>query len=86
MKKLLIGAALCTLFAVPGWAGEPAKLSLAQMDRVTAGGVCYFCSNFNATYQANYVAAVGGNSFYSEKSSNAIAVGVNVNKTRQSIN
>jgi hypothetical protein len=44
MKRFLIGTALCALFAVPGWAGEPAKvatqpvtLSLTQMDKVTAG-------------------------------------------------
>jgi hypothetical protein len=44
MRKLLIGAALCALFAAPALAGEPAKvaaqpitLSLAQMDKVTSG-------------------------------------------------
>ncbi len=40
MRKLLIGAALCALFATPGLAGQPAKLSLAQMDQVTAGNPC----------------------------------------------
>ena len=86
MKKLLIAAGLCAVFATPGLAGEPAKLSLTQMDRVTAAGFCYSCANYNATYQSNYVVAYGGNSYFSEKSSNAVAVGVNVNKTRQSIN
>jgi hypothetical protein len=37
MKRLLIGAALCSLLAAPVLAGEPAKLTSAQMDRVTAG-------------------------------------------------
>jgi hypothetical protein len=40
MRKLLIGAALCSLFAVPGFAGEPTKLTSAQMDKVTAGNPC----------------------------------------------
>jgi hypothetical protein len=40
MRKLLIGAALCSLFAVPGFAGEPVKLTSAQMDRVAAGNPC----------------------------------------------
>ena len=38
MRKLLIAAAF-TLFATPGLAGEPVKLSSAQMDRVTAGWI-----------------------------------------------
>jgi hypothetical protein len=42
MRKLLIGAALCSLFAVPGFAGEPAKLTSAQMDQVTAGNPCSY--------------------------------------------
>jgi hypothetical protein len=42
MKRLLIGAGLCALLAAPAWAGEPAKLSLAQMDQVTAGNPCSF--------------------------------------------
>jgi hypothetical protein len=37
MKKLLMAAGLCALFATPGLAGEPVKLSLAQMDMLTAG-------------------------------------------------
>jgi hypothetical protein len=43
MKKLLIGAALCALFAAPAFAGDPAQVSgpvqltLSQMDSVTAG-------------------------------------------------
>jgi hypothetical protein len=60
MKKLLIGTALCALFAVPALAGEPAKvatqpitLSSTQMDKVTAGGFCYNCANYAAVYQAN---------------------------------
>jgi hypothetical protein len=55
MKRLLISAALCGLFAIPGLAGEPAKLSLAQMDKVTAAGfnVCTFCSNNAWVAQAN---------------------------------
>ena len=37
MKKLLMTAGLCALFATPGLAAEPVKLSLAQMDMLTAG-------------------------------------------------
>ena len=37
MKKLLMAAGLCALFATPGLAAEPVKLSLAQMDMLTAG-------------------------------------------------
>jgi hypothetical protein len=58
MKKLLIGAALCALFAAPSFAGEPVKLSSTQMDKVTAGWggstrVCQLCTNAAAIYQAN---------------------------------
>jgi hypothetical protein len=56
MKKLLIGTALCALFAVPGWAGEPVELTSAQMDKVTAAGgveICTFCSNNAWVAQAN---------------------------------
>jgi hypothetical protein len=87
MKRLLIGAALCALSATPGLAGEPAKvtepvrLSLTQMDGVTAGDFCKFCSNINATHQT--AVAVGGAAF-SLFSGNASAV--NVNETDQEIN
>jgi hypothetical protein len=68
MRKLLIGAALCSLFAVPGFAGEPAKLTSAQMDRVTAGNPCsakiFSVSAGNNCIQANWTSqtavAVGG--------------------------
>jgi hypothetical protein len=58
MRKLLIAGGLCALFATPGLAGEPAKLSSAQMDRVTAGGfsivdVCTVCTNIADVAQAN---------------------------------
>jgi hypothetical protein len=68
MRKLLIGAALCSLFAVPGFAGEPAKLTSAQMDQVTAGNPCsakiFSVSAGNNCIQSNVTtqiaAAVGG--------------------------
>jgi hypothetical protein len=53
MKKLLIAAGFCALFATPGLAGEPVKLSLTQMDRVTAGGVCIGCANVAILTQLN---------------------------------
>jgi hypothetical protein len=57
MRKLLIAAAF-TLCATPGLAGEPVKLSSAQMDKVTAGGfsivdVCEVCTNIAYVAQAN---------------------------------
>jgi hypothetical protein len=91
MKKLLIGAALCSLVAAPALAGEPAKLSLAQMDKVTAGAVdlvdiCTACANFNWTSQTAVAAAVGGSSAFSAFSSNAAAEAENENETEQEIN
>jgi hypothetical protein len=85
-----MGAALCALFATPGLAGEPAKvttepvtLSLTQMDKVTAGwgDFCKFCSNNNFTVQkadadAKSVFSFGG----------ATAIAANVNVTDQEIN
>jgi hypothetical protein len=55
MRKLLIAAGLCALFATPGLAGEATKLTSAQMDKVTAAGVsiCTFCSNAAWVAQAN---------------------------------
>ena len=53
MKKLLITAGFCALFAAPGLAGEPAKLTSAQMDQVTAGKVCIICVNVAEIGQAN---------------------------------
>jgi hypothetical protein len=89
MKKLLIGAAFCALFAAPALAEEPAttepmKLTLTQMDGVTAAG-CFFCSNTNVTWQSATAVAVGGSSFFSSLSSNAVAVAVNENETEQEI-
>jgi hypothetical protein len=81
MKKLLIGAAFCALFAGPV-AAEPVKLSSTQMDSVTAAGVNI---NSNRTWQSATAVAVGGDSFRSRRSSNAVAVAVNVNNTRQRI-
>jgi len=87
MKKLLIGTALCALFAAPGLAGEPAKvttepvkLSLTQMDGVTAGDFCAFCANFNATSQWATAVAVGG--FFGDTEAEA----ENENETEQEIN
>jgi opacity protein-like surface antigen len=88
MKKLLIGAALCALFAAPAFAGDPVQLSSSQMDQVTAGSYgyggyrhksCCQQSNYNNTYQkavaiANSYAYWGG----------ATAVATNVNSTDQS--
>ena len=72
MKRLLIGAALCALFAAPGFAGErakvatePVKLTLSQMDQVAAGNPCSFafasvatCVQSNFTHQT--AVAIGG--------------------------
>jgi hypothetical protein len=92
MKKLLIGAALCALFATPVLAADsapanaPIKLSLAQMDGLTAGAcVVAICVQKNFTSQTATAVAVGGNSFFSAFSSNATAVATNVNKTEQEI-
>jgi hypothetical protein len=72
MRKLLIGAALCALFAAPGFAGEPAKvttepvkLTPSQMDQVAAGNPCSFAFKSVATcIQTNWTSqtavAVGG--------------------------
>jgi hypothetical protein len=65
MKKLLIGAALCALFAAPGLAGEPVKLTSSQMDQVAAGNPCSFAFKSVATcIQTNWTSqtavAVGG--------------------------
>jgi hypothetical protein len=67
MRKLLIGAALCSLFAVPGFAGEPAKLTSAQMDRVTAGRtaacVLAVCVQVARVDQDATAVAIGGGVF-----------------------
>jgi hypothetical protein len=95
MKKLLIGAALCALFAAPTLAAEPAKvatepvkLSLTQMDGLTAG-FCFIaiCSQINATSQtATAVAVATGGSLVGFGSGNAAAgaTAFNVNGTVQS--
>jgi hypothetical protein len=82
MKRLLIGAGLCALLAAPAWAGEPAKLSLAQMDQVTAGNPCSFafksvatCIQANTTNQT--AVAVSGGGFFSG------AAAANFNETEQ---
>jgi hypothetical protein len=87
MRKLLIGSALCALLTTPVSAAEPIKLSLAQMDGLTAGATCVFakCSQFNATWQDATAVAVGGKSKFSFASSNATAVATNVNETEQEI-
>jgi hypothetical protein len=53
MKKLLMTAGLCALFATPGLAGEPVKLTSAQMDKATAGAVCFLCANLAVIEQVN---------------------------------
>ena len=75
MRKLLIGAALCSLVAAPALAGEPATvttqpvtLSAAQMDKVTAGGgtaACVFavCVQVAEVDQDATAIAVGGGIF-----------------------
>ena len=95
MKKLLIGTALCALFAAPTLAAEPARvaaepirLSLTQMDGLTAG-VCVVavCSQVNATLQTATAAAVAvGGSAFGILSGNAAAgaTAFNVNGTIQS--
>jgi len=85
MKKLMIGAALCALFAAPTLADEPVKvttepvtLSSAQMDKVTAAGwgdFCGYCSNTNVTYQS---ANAYAKSFFSWGGATAIASNVNI--------
>jgi hypothetical protein len=76
MKKLLIGAALCALFAAPGLAGEPVKLTSSQMDQVAAGNPCSFafksvatCIQSNWTNQAA-VAVSGGFGFSNASNKN----------------
>ena len=84
MKKLLIGAAFCALFAAPV-AAEPVKLTSIQMDGLSAGAcVVAICkqSNFNATWQDATAVAVGGAAF-SAFSGNASAVAANSNETEQ---
>ena len=82
MKKLLIGAALCALFAAPGFAGQPAKvtsepvkLTLSQMDQVAAGNPCSFafasvatCVQSNFTHQT--AVAIGGEFFSGTSAAN----------------
>jgi hypothetical protein len=84
MKKLLLGAAFCALFAAPV-AAEPVKLSLSQMDGLSAGA-CFlgFCKqrNFNLTSQNATAVAIGGAAF-SNFSGNATAVATNINETDQ---
>jgi hypothetical protein len=74
MRKLLIGAALGALFAAPGFAGEPAKvttepvkLTPSQMDQVAAGNPCSFafksvaiCKQSNWTSQTAVAVSGGG--------------------------
>jgi hypothetical protein len=83
MRKLLIGAALCSLFAVPGFAGEPTKLTSAEMDKVTAGRtaacVVAACFQINATDQDATAVAIGG------VFGDTTAVASNVNVTDQEI-
>jgi hypothetical protein len=93
MKKLLVGAALCALFAAPALSAEPSqvttepiRLNLTQMDGVSAGACEFgFCSQFNSTWQSATAVAVGGSSFFSAFSSNAAAAATNVNETKQEI-
>jgi hypothetical protein len=89
MKKLLIGAAFCALFAAQGFAGEPAKvttepvkLTPSQMDQVAAGNPCSFafasvatCIQTNFTHQT--AVAVSGGGVFSGASA------TNLNATQQ---
>jgi hypothetical protein len=75
MRRLLIGAAFCALFAIPGFAGEPATLTSAQMDQVTAGNPCSKAFLSVATcIQSNVVnqtaVAVGGGFFSGASAAN----------------
>ena len=87
MKRLLIGAALCSLVAAPALAGEPAKvtepikLTSTQMDWVTAGAFCFDCTNVNRTKQTAVAVAIGGGFLFG-----ATAVAANSNETDQEIN
>jgi hypothetical protein len=84
MKRLLIGAAFCALFAAPV-AAEPVKLTSTQMDGLSAGA-CVFAickqTQSNWTWQNATAVAVGGAAF-SNFSGNATAVATNVNETEQ---
>lgn len=91
MRKLLIGTALCALCAAPALADEPAKvstepvkLSLSQMDKLTAGG-WGFINQSSWVSQTATAVAIGGHSFFSAFSSNATAVATNVNETEQEV-
>jgi len=91
MKKLLVGTALCALLAGPALADEaaeattePVRLSLTQMDGLTAGS-CFrsFCFASNTTTQVAAAVAIGGPSAFSFGSSNAAANAQNFNFTDQ---
>jgi len=91
MKKLLVGTALCALLSGPALADEaakattePVRLSLTQMDGLTAGS-CFgsVCIARNRTTQVAAAVAIGGGSFGSVFSSNAAANAQNVNVTDQ---
>jgi hypothetical protein len=78
MRKLLIGAALCSLFAVPGFAGEPTKLTSAEMDKVAAGNPCsQFITKFSSATCVQKIdvdqtaVAVGGGKFSSTVAANS---------------
>ncbi len=75
MKKLLMAAGFCALFATPGLAGEPAKLTSAQMDQVTAGKVCVICVNVAEIAQAN----VNSSWFSKVKQKNSASINQSIN-------
>jgi hypothetical protein len=82
MRKLLIGAALCALFAAPALAGEPAKvttkpvtLTLDQMDKVSAGGwIDVLIRDINANIAVVEQANVNTSAFSSVEQKNVAVV------------
>jgi hypothetical protein len=93
MKRLLIGGAFCALFAAPGLAGEPAqvttepvKLTLTQMDVLTAGCDFAVCTQINETVQnaiATAAAVARGGGDFSFTKAEAEAEAENENETDQ---
>jgi hypothetical protein len=81
MKKLVATVLFGTLFSVSAMAGEATVLTGKALDQVTAGFT--FQRNWNYTNQNATAVAIGGCSFFCNKSGNASAVASNVNVTKQ---
>lgn len=91
MNKLLIGTALCALLAGPALAAEsttnePVRLSLTEMDGVTAGGCnLAICAQVNVTVQRARARAVAitNDTAFSASNNEAVAASSNSNATAQ---